>query len=100
MGVFVFQAEDGIRDLYVTGVQTCALPISDERRTRFAGQHPAGPAMPWRCDCAGHLSDPAAVHIRPIWVSSLSETGPEHAPETKPRRAPGARRADPPYSVP
>src|SRR6267378_4271929 len=22
-----FQAEDGIRDLYVTGVQTCALPI-------------------------------------------------------------------------
>src|SRR5204862_3675344 len=22
------QAEDGIRDLYVTGVQTCALPIS------------------------------------------------------------------------
>src|SRR6266496_4570634 len=26
---FFFQAEDGIRDLYVTGVQTCALPISD-----------------------------------------------------------------------
>src|SRR5690349_23612921 len=25
---FFFQAEDGIRDLYVTGVQTCALPIS------------------------------------------------------------------------
>src|SRR5204863_6486877 len=29
------QAEDGIRDLYVTGVQTCALPISFE--------HPPGP---------------------------------------------------------
>src|SRR5256886_11511713 len=27
MGVFFFQAEDGIRDLTVTGVQTCALPI-------------------------------------------------------------------------
>src|SRR5438874_3700316 len=26
---FFFQAEDGIRDLYVTGVQTCALPICD-----------------------------------------------------------------------
>src|SRR5256886_7034427 len=26
---FFFQAEDGIRDLTVTGVQTCALPISD-----------------------------------------------------------------------
>src|SRR2546429_5185812 len=28
--VFFFQAEDGIRDVAVTGVQTCALPISDE----------------------------------------------------------------------
>src|SRR5256886_3427384 len=28
---FFFQAEDGIRDLTVTGVQTCALPISDDR---------------------------------------------------------------------
>src|SRR5256886_5383875 len=27
---FFFQAEDGIRDLTVTGVQTCALPISRE----------------------------------------------------------------------
>src|SRR2546430_11771557 len=27
---FFFQAEDGIRDLTVTGVQTCALPISGE----------------------------------------------------------------------
>src|SRR6266850_2268790 len=30
---FFFQAEDGIRDYKVTGVQTCALPISE----RFAG---------------------------------------------------------------
>src|SRR2546430_4741354 len=29
-GVFFFQAEDGIRDLTVTGVQTCALPICVE----------------------------------------------------------------------
>src|SRR5687767_7967099 len=28
---FFFQAEDGIRDKLVTGVQTCALPISPER---------------------------------------------------------------------
>src|SRR2546421_8616292 len=27
LSVFFFQAEDGIRDLIVTGVQTCALPI-------------------------------------------------------------------------
>src|SRR5438874_6634344 len=32
--VFFFPAEDGIRDLYVTGVQTCALPISRRRITR------------------------------------------------------------------
>src|SRR5207253_5379306 len=31
---FFFQAEDGIRDGHVTGVQTCALPISDERARR------------------------------------------------------------------
>src|SRR5204862_844579 len=28
LALFFFQAEDGILDLYVTGVQTCALPIS------------------------------------------------------------------------
>src|SRR6266576_4263364 len=27
---FFFQADDGIRDLYVTGVQTCALPICED----------------------------------------------------------------------
>src|SRR5947208_8745332 len=34
---FFFQAEDGIRDDLVTGVQTCALPIS----TVHAGKAPA-----------------------------------------------------------
>src|SRR5688572_32194871 len=35
---FFFQAEDGIRDLTVTGVQTCALPICPGRI--HAGQEP------------------------------------------------------------
>src|SRR5256886_11029157 len=30
---FFFQAEDGIRDLTVTGVQTCALPICSANRS-------------------------------------------------------------------
>src|SRR5690606_15731484 len=30
--IFFFQAEDGIRDFHVTGVQTCALPIFRPRR--------------------------------------------------------------------
>src|SRR2546430_3689516 len=34
---FFFQAEDGIRDLTVTGVQTCALPISAVAAVARAG---------------------------------------------------------------
>src|SRR3712207_8858034 len=30
VNIFFFQAEDGIRDIGVTGVQTCALPILTE----------------------------------------------------------------------
>src|SRR5256885_3117013 len=33
---FFFQAEDGIRDYKVTGVQTCALPILSARSTGAA----------------------------------------------------------------
>src|SRR5690606_39395066 len=33
---FFFQAEDGIRDFHVTGVQTCALPIFAARALRIA----------------------------------------------------------------
>src|SRR5207245_7906996 len=46
---FFFQAEDGIRDATVTGVQTCALPICAERdRPRRDNNHlpssqPGGP---------------------------------------------------------
>src|SRR5205807_4974738 len=42
---FFFQAEDGIRDYKVTGVQTCALPIyaagSLKRRHQVGGVNPA-----------------------------------------------------------
>src|SRR5438046_9958474 len=39
---FFFQAEDGIRDWSVTGVQTCALPISVGLQPQAAGQHAVG----------------------------------------------------------
>src|SRR2546428_664268 len=40
---FFFQAEDGIRDLIVTGVQTCALPISfSSERSETPGASEAG----------------------------------------------------------
>src|SRR3989454_806739 len=53
---FFFQAEDGIRDYKVTGVQTCALPIS----ARPLQLHPAPYASP-RCGAARL----AAQHRRP-----------------------------------
>src|SRR2546430_7631036 len=37
---FFFQAEDGIRDLTVTGVQTCALPISAPASSAPGGHRP------------------------------------------------------------
>src|SRR2546422_10283316 len=43
--VFFFQAEDGIRDVAVTGVQTCALPIlspDDDRSMRVIADHLRG----------------------------------------------------------
>src|SRR5437588_11637769 len=58
--LFFFQAEDGIRDHCVTGVQTCALPISGGegargpedllRKFRVTGRHVDGLALgdrPW-----------------------------------------------------
>src|SRR5438876_10057463 len=52
---FFFQAEDGIRDGRVTGVQTCALPISTHRKRRTCPGstvtvRPTSPVLRWdRC---------------------------------------------------
>src|SRR6266511_2088480 len=44
--MFVFRAEDGIRDFHVTGVQTCALPICPSSRLQTAAsQIPTRPTM-------------------------------------------------------
>src|SRR6266496_4977248 len=45
---FFLQAEDGIRDLYVTGVQTCALPISAVAIVATAGTTSTGAVDPLR----------------------------------------------------
>src|SRR2546426_12492371 len=50
---FFFQAEDGIRDYKVTGVQTCALPICRRRHRGDVGRAAAA----WRAAdrrCGGH----------------------------------------------
>src|SRR5256885_3794681 len=51
---FFFQAEDGIRDYKVTGVQTCALPISAHGRR---GHHLQLIARSDVLDDAGHVRD-------------------------------------------
>src|SRR3989440_6817009 len=80
--LFFFQAEDGIRDLIVTGVQTCALPISwrsggtTPARTRPRRRQPgSGWSWPWagsyRLRRSSHQDGPAprqqgpTVHVRP-----------------------------------
>src|SRR5436309_9013165 len=40
---FFFQAEDGIRDFHVTGVQTCALPIYADVRPAIVSMRSTGP---------------------------------------------------------
>src|SRR5256885_8817911 len=45
---FFFQAEDGIRDYKVTGVQTCALPICARAEHRNGGTQTPTPAPPRR----------------------------------------------------
>src|SRR6266550_1057106 len=65
---FFFQAEDGIRDVAVTGVQTCALPISVhgqvvnrvEGRVELAEQAALGHAPP-----AGEIGCRDAVELWP-----------------------------------
>src|SRR2546422_6245753 len=54
---FFFQAEDGIRDVAVTGVQTCALPISGHPRDRVR----LGAPPPGACPGAGAAGGSAGL---------------------------------------
>src|SRR2546422_8070900 len=69
---FFFQAEDGIRDVAVTGVQTCALPIYP--------RHPASDAQAGRVRRVGesfgserlsHTSDAPCLCIR-CWMTRIA----------------------------
>src|SRR5438445_5107233 len=56
---FFFQAEDGIRDIGVTGVQTCALPI-----LRHLLAHPRLQLGRRRADAFGADLGEPALHLR------------------------------------
>src|SRR3989449_4831760 len=92
---FFFQAEDGIRDVAVTGVQTCALPICRGRRPRHGRALPgralhARPPVPRRAPARAHEPHPRGA--RPARGNVPSHLGGE--PKACPRPPPG-RRADP-----
>src|SRR5204862_3593660 len=62
--IFFFQAEDGIRDLYVTGVQTCALPICANASFEVStSNHSPLSAFPVRADLLFQL--PSALRLQP-----------------------------------
>src|SRR2546429_258058 len=84
--VFFFQAEDGIRDVAVTGVQTCALPISASLTAFHAGNRtlsaaPQNHHVPWTVgsDCgrpSWMVFSPAALTLLGVQSSSLTTENP------------------------
>src|SRR6266496_5210083 len=82
---FFFQAEDGIRDLYVTGVQTCALPISGPR----PGSGGSAVLVAWAVEVAGEAADA---------VEQLADGALREA--VLPSRCPDGRQQPPPGPFP
>src|SRR5699024_12223279 len=76
--LFFYQAEDGIRDRNVTGVQTCALPISKRTARPLSPSLTCGFSVPaWMgclpLFCTSTSPDAAANTQRSFW--KVSEIG-------------------------
>src|SRR5258706_11955228 len=96
---FFFQAEDGIRDWSVTGVQTCALPIrSEEHTSELQAEDGIRLVSDWSSDvCSSDLhptKDPALGQLyRDVRGQGLSlddlamKTAESHATEDDHQRA-------------
>src|SRR5690625_5506182 len=77
---FFFQAEDGIRDGHVTGVQTCALPISAATSSTADGRWSRCSRSPR--NCPGSTCRAAQPRARPRCRRRRSE---EHTSELQSR---------------
>src|SRR5205823_10482488 len=110
-GLFFFQAEDGIRDKLVTGVQTCALPISCSRAdcvlatadARAAGSRLTSPTssgcavtfvilitLPTRWTSIGRGVKRSAERSIVTMARSVRRPGQKPSQITDPLRSPGA----------
>src|SRR5207302_5031490 len=81
---FFFQAEDGIRDFHVTGVQTCALPI-------FAGRQASPPQARARSEASGRDARGAHAQRRrwqrqPAFARDRRRAGEGHGRRSEERR--------------
>src|SRR5690606_3762953 len=81
--LFFFQAEDGIRDFHVTGVQTCALPISRSSN--------ADHATPMRLLSNGITAAPTADATQPPVVTGPINTAAGRSPPTSSASRTGIR---------
>src|SRR5690606_41205443 len=79
-----FQAEDGIRDFHVTGVQTCALPISLFRGWR---RHPFRPATVEATPPRAVARPPAIVKMGSPRASAVSTVAPKRTRQIQRRSA-------------
>src|SRR3990172_5796579 len=91
--LFFLKAEDGIRDVAVTGVQTCALPIAvpPAERQHLPGGIDDNQAS--RCDAAmrPHEGDhPMGKPFRGVVNIDIKDSVPDWAPYTQPMAPEGA----------
>src|SRR5690606_40471888 len=80
-----FQAEDGIRDFHVTGVQTCALPIYKGRSQSRRARH-TGLSIP--PEASGERTGPCSRDKIHGCDNPATASGPEGEPRIRPARCP------------
>src|SRR5256885_13934449 len=89
---FFFQAEDGIRDYKVTGVQTCALPIWFEVSLAIARETSNRYQEAWALFNRGQMAkrrerrDEARSEERRVGEEGRSRGGPDHLKKKKKKK--------------
>src|SRR5260370_26301793 len=85
--VFFFQAEDGIRDSSVTGVQTCALPISKAASRSAGATNSAGLAfLPFAPQIRIEPELALALFVAPALLDAAFDTSPRALRRSEERR--------------